>query len=243
MTQPTQVAEDIYRLGSSAHNFYLVVDQGEATLIDAGCDGEWPLLVDALEHLGLELDSVAGVVVTHVHSDHFGLANKANDSGIGVSVHEDERARADGTYTGRFAVKPLELPIFSIRTWRNFIPLLRAGVMSLKHLEAVDTFTHGDRLDLPGTPAAVHTPGHTEGHTMFLLESLGILFTGDGLVTMDLLGSGRGPQMMDDRFHVDPALARQSLSRVTAIEADLLLPGHGGPWSGTPREAVEAATR
>ena len=242
MLKPAPVAEGVYRLGSNAHNFYLVVDQDEATLIDAGCSGEWLVLVDALDHLGMKLDDVAGVVATHAHADHFGLARRANDTGIAVSVHEDELTRAAGTYTGRFAVKPLELPIFSLRTWRNFIPLIRAGVMKLKHLDVADTFTDGDQLDLPGSPTAVHTPGHTEGHTMFLLKSRGVLFTGDALVTMDLLGSGRGPQIMDDRFHVDPVLVRHSLTRVADTQADLLLPGHGDPWRGTLAEAVKAAT-
>ena len=241
MPEITEVASGVYRLGSHSHNFYLVVDHGEVTMIDAGCRGEWSVLTGALEQLDLSLDSVAGVVVTHVHSDHFGLARQAHDSGITVSVHSEETERAVGTYTGRFAVKPFELPIFSLRTWRNFLPLIGAGVMRLDHLDTVGTFVDGDVLDLPGRPWAIHTPGHTEGHTMFLLNGRGVLFTGDGLVTMDLLGGGAGPQVMDDRFHVDPAGVRAALGRIVDVDAQLLLPGHGDPWSGTPRDAVKAA--
>ncbi|MGB7859644.1 MAG: MBL fold metallo-hydrolase, partial [Acidimicrobiia bacterium] len=111
----------------------------------------------------------------------------------------------------------------------------------LEHLDSVGTFSDGDTLDLPGHPIAVHTPGHTEGHTMFHCPDLGLLFTGDGLVTMDLLGSAVGPQIMEQRFHLDSAKASASLDRIVDLDANKLLPGHGAPWDGSPAEAVALA--
>jgi glyoxylase-like metal-dependent hydrolase (beta-lactamase superfamily II) len=131
--------------------------------------------------------------------------------------------------------------MFRIRTLRNMLPLVRAGVMSLDHLETVGTFRDGDTLDVPGRLTAIHTPGHTEGHAMFHAPHVGILFTGDGLVTMDLLGSGRGPQPMPAVFDLDHDEAISSLDRVEGLDATLLLPGHGQPWHGPPSEAVAAA--
>ncbi len=232
------VADGVYRLGSGSHNFYVLTDGDEATVIDGGCSREWPKLVRGLKSVGLSVDSVSGLIATHAHADHFGIAKKATENKIDVSVHEDERSRAVGTYTGRFAVTATELPIYSLRTWRNFLPLVLAGVMNLDHLDRVGTFRDGDRLDLPGSPVAVHTPGHTEGHSMFYCRDRGILFTGDGLATMNLLGNEVGPQMMADRFHLDPAQARTSLRRIDGLDADLLLPGHGRPWSGPPAAAL-----
>jgi glyoxylase-like metal-dependent hydrolase (beta-lactamase superfamily II) len=74
---------------------------------------------------------------------------------------------------------------------------------------------------------------------MFHVEDL--LFTGDGLVTMDLLGSSRGPQHMQPVFDVDTDRARLSLNRIVGLDAGTILPGHGDPWVGTPREAVAIA--
>lgn len=233
-----QVADGIYRLGTSSHNFYVLTQGDQATIIDGGCSREWSRLVDGLESIGLSMDAVAGLVATHAHADHFGIAKRAVAGGVEVSVHHEEESRALGTYQGRFAVAPTELPIFSLRTWRNFIPLILAGVMKLDLLDRVGTFGDGDRLDLPGNPVPAHTPGHTEGHTMFHCPEAGVLFTGDGMATMDLLGKSVGPQMMDDRFHLDPVQARASLKRVEGLDADLLLPGHGRPWSGSPAAAL-----
>ena len=162
------------------------------------------------------------------------------DEGARVMVHEDEHDRALGTYTGRYAATAGDVP-FRIYTLRMFFPLMRAGVMKLDHVESVDTFTDGETLDLPGNLTAVHTPGHTEGHAMFHARDRGVLFTGDGLVTMDLLEPKQGPQVMPEMFDLDHAQAIASLDRIEDLDADLLLPGHGDPLLSSPREAVAAA--
>ncbi len=236
-----QVTENTYRLGGRGHNFYVLRDGESVLIIDAGCSGEWSKLTSGLEQIGLSIDAAAGIVATHSHADHFGLARQATIEGVDVSVHEDEETRALGTYEGRYAVKPTELPIFNWHALKTFLPMILAGVMKLEHVEAVATFTDGERLDLPGSPVAVHTPGHTEGHTMFHCPDRGLLFTGDGLVTMDLLGPTAGPQMMERRFHLDHEAALRSLDRIVGLEADLILPGHGDPWQGSPADAVAAA--
>lgn len=235
------LTDNVYRLGTKGHNFYLLRDGDEVTMIDAGCSKEWARLTSALNALGLTADAVSGVVATHSHADHFGLAKQATDAGIPVSVHIDEETRALGTYTGRYAASATDLPLFSIRTLRNFLPMIRAGVMSLDHLEEVDTFTDGQLLDLPGALTAIHTPGHTEGHAMFHSAELGVLFSGDGLITMNLTGGNSGPQMIGDVFNNDVEQAWTSLDRIKDVDASMLLPGHGSPWKGTPAEGVRLA--
>lgn len=237
-----EVAHQTFRLGSRGHNFYLIQDHDEVTVVDAGCSKDWKQLTNALDDLGLGLDSVAGIVITHVHSDHLGFGRQAEIAGLTVSVHEDDEPRALGTYRGRFSASVKDLPLYSIRTVRNMWPMLRAGVMSFEHLEVVTTFKDGDQLDLPGRPTVIHTPGHTEGHAMFLSDSES-LFTGDGLVTMDLLGSSKGPQRINNVFNVDTEQYMVSLAKLREVEANQILPGHGDPWRGTPGEAADIALK
>ena len=235
-----QIADNVYGLGTKGHNFYLVRDGEELTMIDAGCSKEWKYVVAGVESLGLGVGAISGVIATHAHSDHFGLATTAIDNGIDVSVHKDEETRATGRYKGRFSAESRDLPMFRIHTLKNFLPMLFRGVTTLEFPDSVSTFTDGDILDLPGRPRAIHTPGHTEGHVMFHMGERGILFTGDGLATMDLLSAKRGPQPMNPVFDLNPEQAHASLNRVVDVEADLLLPGHGKPWRGSPRDAVAA---
>ena len=234
-----QVADNLYSLGASSHNFYFLVDGDQITIIDAGCSKEWSQLSGGLDSIGLSIDSVAGVVATHAHADHFGLAKRAQSEGVDVSVHREEETRALGTYEGRFAVDASELPKFNWHALKTFVPMLRAVVTRLDHVDEVGTFAGGQTLDLPGRPVAIHTPGHTEGHVMFNCPDLGLLFTGDGIITTDLLGPSTGPQMIEERFNLNTDQALASLDRVVGLDADLLLPGHGEAWSGTPAKAVE----
>lgn len=236
-----QVADRVFALGSRGHNFYLLVDGDDVTVIDAGCSREWGKLDSGLRANGLTPEQIAGFMITHVHSDHFGLAMRASAEEMRVAVHEDDEARALGTYRGRFSASVSELPIFKPAALRNMLPLVFAGVTDVEHIDSVETFTDGQTLDVPGNPIAIHTPGHTEGHTMFHCPEVGILFTGDGLVTMDLLGPRKGPQHMNEVFDLDTAQARSSLDRIVHLEADLLLPGHGEPWVGRPADAVALA--
>lgn len=236
-----QVADQVFRLGSRSHNFYLMVDSGEATIIDAGCRGEWRSLIAALEANSIDIGQVSGMLITHVHADHFGLAKRAVDQAIEVAVHIEDEPRALGTYEGRFSAEISDLPYFNPRVLWTFLPLVRVGVTSLDRLNRVNTFVDRERLDLPGRPIAIHTPGHTEGHAMFHCPESGVLFTGDGLTTMSLLGKRRGPQLIDDVFSVDPIMAGRSLDNIVDLEAELLLPGHGEPWVGRPADAVALA--
>lgn len=236
-----QIADDVFALGSRGHNFYLLTEGDDVTVIDGGCRREWPKLEKGLRAIELQPEQIAGFLITHVHSDHFGLAKGARDRDMRVAVHEDDEARALGSYTGRFGAQASELPRFNpIALW-NMLPMVLAGVTKLDFVDSVETFTDGQRLDMPGHPVAVHTPGHTEGHTMFHCPELGTLFTGDGLITMDLLGRGTRPQMMREVFNLDSGQARASLDRIVGLHANLLLPGHGGPWAGNPAKAVELA--
>lgn len=240
-----EVFDGVYRLGTSVHNFYVVTEGGRATVVDAGCSKEWSKLVKGLASIGLRPADVEAVIVTHAHSDHLGFGKEASDHGLSIKVHEDEETRALGQYQGKQAAGATELPFWRPVVWSFIFALFKAGIMKRASLGRVETIRDGEQLGLPGAPRVIHTPGHTEGHASFLFPGKRLLFTGDALVTMDLIGDGigPGPQLMNDKFHNDAALARDTLDRLICLEADLVLPGHGEPWHGTPAEAVVAALR
>jgi glyoxylase-like metal-dependent hydrolase (beta-lactamase superfamily II) len=63
-----------------------------------------------------------------------------------------------------------------------------------------------------------------------------VLFVGDALATLNVLSGKTGPQLAP--FGSDFPRGRESLRRLEAIEADVVLPGHGQPWTGGVGEAV-----
>ena len=99
----------------------------------------------------------------------------------------------------------------------------------------------GERLDVPGRPRVVHAPGHTVGTCVILLERQRALVTGDALVTRNPLTGRTGPQITPDGLNRDSAQALRSLDTFTSLPADLVLPGHGDPWTDGIEEAVRLA--
>lgn len=237
-----QVAEDVYRLGSSHHNFYLLTEGGKATVIDAGASKELPKLEAGLAALGMRRDDVEAIVLTHAHADHIGFAAEAQSSGTEVRASEVEAPIATGQEPVR-AIKIPQLPLHKLGTWKFLIALIKVGVMKAPSVKSVVTFKENELLDLPGGPRAIYTPGHTVGHASFLLEDRKILFTGDAIATRDLFSEGTGPQFMPDAFHTDPAQARASLDILAGLDATVVLPGHGHPYEGSIADAVAAAKR
>ena len=87
----------------------------------------------------------------------------------------------------------------------------------------------------------MHTPGHTGGHTVFHLPDAGIVVSGDALVSGHPTSRVRGPQLLPDMFHHERARAVASLAVIEALEADLLLPGHGPVHQGSVKAAAQQA--
>jgi glyoxylase-like metal-dependent hydrolase (beta-lactamase superfamily II) len=229
-----QLREGIHRLGDSpVVNSYLLVDGRDVTIVDAGMPGQWSDLLAELASIGRSLDDVRALVLTHGHSDHIGFAERARGRGVPVSVHELDAALARGEVPnpakGGGPIRPLPLLRFLLLG-------IRRGALRTKTLGEVGTFGDGVTLDVPGAPRVVLVPGHTPGSAALHVASRDVLFAGDALATYAVTNGSSGPMIAP--FSADPAQAVASLDRLAGIEAGLVLPGHGLPWTGGVAEAV-----
>jgi glyoxylase-like metal-dependent hydrolase (beta-lactamase superfamily II) len=212
-----RVAERVYRLGSRWLNWYVIEDDGEVTVVDTGYPGYRPQL----------RSSASAILITHAHADHVGSAARIHDdTGARVLVHAgDADVVRDGT--------PEPPPSFFSDAWRPrfaryLVHAARNDARSIEPVPSVETFADDERLDVPGRPRVLHTPGHTAGHCAFVLEDRGVIFSGDSLVTRDNVSGRTGPQPI--RWNDDQEQARSSYERLFALPADVVLPGHGEPW-------------
>ena len=71
-----EIAKGLHRIGSDIVNSYLVVDGGGVTIIDAGLPRYWKLLNRELARLGMTLDDVRALILTHGDTDHIGFAGR-----------------------------------------------------------------------------------------------------------------------------------------------------------------------
>jgi glyoxylase-like metal-dependent hydrolase (beta-lactamase superfamily II) len=235
------VADGVHRIEDAYTNWYLVEEGGALTVVDTGHPRSWRSLEDALARLGRRLADVQGVVLTHCHFDHMGFAERARRNGIPVLVpeHDLEISRHPWRYDHERSRIPYMLrhPGFD----RAFFAMAAMGAFFVRGLQSGATYAGGERLDVPGRPLAVFTPGHTRGHCALHLADRGVLIAGDAFVTHNPYTDSSGPQIVSGAATADSARALASLDELVPLYADTVLTGHGPPWSGPPARAVELA--
>lgn len=237
------VADRVYRLGSWVVNWYLIGDGGRFTVIDAGLPKQFDQLGAGLAQLEDALEDVEAVVLTHAHADHKGSAEQIRtEAGAAVHVHEGDAAMARGEANPKNE-RGYARDLLNPFSWKSTWALATGGVFSPPPVLEMSTFAHGEVLDLPGSPRVIHTPGHTAGSACIELTDRGVLCTGDALVMLNVVTGATGPRIKPGSFNLDSAQALGSLSEIEGVGADIVLPGHGEPWSGSAADAVAEARR
>jgi glyoxylase-like metal-dependent hydrolase (beta-lactamase superfamily II) len=238
-----QAADGVWLVTGTDNNWVLVADGDEVTLVDAGFPRDLPLVLSSLERIGRAPGDMRAIVLTHAHPDHIGASERLRaDRGIPVRLLSAEAAHARGEVIEQVS----ELQI--LRTaWRPpvllwAVRILRAGGARVERLTQVEPFAPvSDPLDVPGRLVPVPTPGHTSGHCSFHLPERGVLIAGDALMTAHPTERRIGPQLLPRMFNHDQATALASLQALAELPADVVLPGHGPAYRGSPASAVERA--
>jgi glyoxylase-like metal-dependent hydrolase (beta-lactamase superfamily II) len=204
---------------------------GGLVLVDPGWNAEESLgaLEAGLAAFDAALTDVRGVLVTHIHPDHYGLAGRVRDtSGAWIALHPADAALIPERYEGAERL---------LRRTAGWLAdagapageLERLGGASLQIRRFVVTarpdvlLDDGDRPDVPGWDlVALHTPGHSPGHLCFWDERSGVLLTGDHVLPRITPNIGLHPQSTADPLgdYLD------SLERLRSFDGALALPGH-----------------
>ena len=235
---PPEVAEGVYRLGTKWINFHLVEEEGEFTLVDAGYPGYWKHLAAAVEALGTSPEAIRAVILTHHHADHVGTAARLRSTaGTRVLIGEGDAWIVGGRYPSHAN------PGFYRDCSRRLsgIGFLAhsavAGGAKYRPVESIEPLREDQTLDLPGRPHVIHTPGHTAGHCSVALRDRGVLLAGDAMANFDYATGERG--LGAHRFNDDREMALTSLERLDSIDAQVVLFGHGDPWTDGLGQALE----
>jgi glyoxylase-like metal-dependent hydrolase (beta-lactamase superfamily II) len=183
------------------------------------------------------------VLVTHLHFDHLGLAERVRQaSGAWVAMHP-----ADASIVGSPALRD---PETAVAAEAAFLVSLgadpdqaAADVGPATHYELFSSMAipdrlleHGDVADLPGwSLRAVHTPGHTPGHLCFAEERTGLFFSGDHVLPRISPNISTTVDGLPDplRDYLD------SLAAVGGHEPTEVLPAHEWRFRGLGERAAQ----
>jgi len=237
-----EVAKDVFCVEGTDVNWVLVREGTDLTLIDGGWPGDVAAVEASIRAIGNRPEDVRAVLLTHAHNDHVGALNHLSQH-YNVPSYMDPRevAHARGEHresaTRRDVIARIGRP--GVLAWS--LRIKRVGALDHHVVPLAQAFPTEGPLDLPGRPTPVACYGHTSGHSAYHLAGAGVVVTGDALVTGHPLSQVTGPQMLPAFFSTSPHQALTALDSIAALDAEILLPGHGDPWHGTPGGAVAIA--
>jgi len=236
--------------GGPVNVYAIDAPDGSLTLFDAGLgtpEAEGAL-VAGLAAIGRRLQDVSRIVVSHGHVDHYGAARWVQEAGgaragaaadaVTVSIHPADAGKV--TEAGR-RFRDL-VPAFDAHFAALGVPgevraaMHKAGEVSYgsaRRLPAVRPLAEGDVIEGRHVRFEVrHFPGHTPGLCALHAPAHRLLIAADHLLErispnplIELGPDGR------DGFFRPLVTYLASVARTRALDLDLVLPGHGPPFS------------
>jgi glyoxylase-like metal-dependent hydrolase (beta-lactamase superfamily II) len=215
---------------------HMVIEEGRVAFIDTGSNDSLPNALAALEKLGLKVDAVDYVILTHIHLDHAGGAGRmmATFPNARLVVHPRgarHMAEPSKLVAGVSAVYGAE---YVQRVYGEILPIGAERI-----IEAPD----GLVLSLAARELrCLETAGHARHHICIVDGKTGGIFTGDmfGLSYRELDVDGRQfifPTTTPSQF--EPEEMRQSIRRLLALAPAAMYLTHYGQVGDVEQQGSE----
>lgn len=224
----SEQAPGVFFVEGPASNWIIVRDGAGFILIDGGYPADRALVLQSIEHLGLNPADTLAMLITHGHVDHTGsAAHFSTAHGTPILCSPEELAHVQGLVKYQVSAKQVVPRAWRPRVFRWMIHAIKAGSLSAQPATKAQAWDADTLRNLPGKPEAVLASGHTPGNVAILLPGKGVIATGDTFVTGHPLSRHTCPQMLHPMYHHEPAAALAATHRLDSIDASVILPGHG----------------
>ena len=220
-----EVVPGFYVIGASEVPSYLL-DGDRPVLFDAGFSVFGPLYERAIKKI-LGTRSPKILFLTHVHFDHCGAAAYLKRAFPGLIIAASQRA-AEIVRRPNARKLMADLNDSAAETVRKWKPELHLSE-PFQPFEVDRVLEDGDRLELgPGLSVQViATPGHTWDFLSYYIPERKILIASEAVGCADTTG------YVVTEFLVDFEVYLKSLTRLAALDVDILCQGHRLVYTGS----------
>lgn len=226
----------------TAVNVYVLETDDGLLMIDGG----WNVpegrdqLEASLGEIGFALSDIAEILVTHIHRDHYTLASALHDEfGCRLWLGEAERENLVVTQrdplTGRMSLEMLR-EAGGDHLAEDWLEWMAGQAMHEQSWgDPSDWFRDEVVIERGGvTVRAIPTPGHTQGHYVFVDEARGLLFSGDHI--LPTITPSVGFEAVRQELALGAFL--QSLQRIADLGDLFLMPSHGAVGMSSRERAL-----
>lgn len=216
---------------------YALIDGRDIVLFDTGMimPGAIERMENDFKSIGLSVESIRDIYLTHVHTDHCGMAGVIQAKSK-ARIHLTEAAHqvwahildADGLiaqarmfYAAHgMSDSDVEAVVEEIEDMRSRIPRF-----------AVDSFLRENEVRRYGKRSfeVIFTPGHAAGHVCFFFCDEGTLLAGDHI--LPYIAPSLSPNIHDEDFQPLGSYL-ESLDVIEGLPITALHPGHGNSFTG-----------
>lgn len=175
-TTPFEVSTDVYGLPLGPDDtlgVFLVVDD-EPTLVDAATAASVETIVAGMEDLGVAPETLANVVVSHVHLDHSGAAAGLADRSADLDVYIHESTAHHLVDPGRLVESTRQVLGEAFERMGAPDPLAEDRLVRVPD-EGVSIDTGAHTLEV------LHTPGHSPDHLSVWDAASGVAFANEAI--------------------------------------------------------------
>ncbi|MFK0522040.1 MBL fold metallo-hydrolase [Paenibacillus illinoisensis] len=199
-------------------NCFLINVEGRLTLIDAGIGMGFGQVLQNIKEAGYTIEDIETVLLTHLHPDHSNGLIHTN----GTKAFPKAEIVVNNIEYG-YWMDNSNMKDPSDENEKGNFQMAQAALAPYKG--RIRTFTTGENEPVPGIQA-IEAPGHTPGHTAFLIKSNGdrLLIWGDILHNASIQLLRPDEKLAMDVF---PEIAVKTRKRILDFAADeqLLISG------------------
>jgi len=215
---------------------HLVVSEGRAALIDTAANASAPVVLGALDALGIARSMVEYIVLTHIHLDHAG--------GAGLLMRELPQARLVVHPRGaRHMADPSKLIAATNEVYGADRARALYGEILPVPVDRIVESAHGATLRLGSRELTLFdAPGHARHHLVVLESQSGHVFTGDCFgVSYRQLDAGARQFVFPTTSpsHFDPPALHRSIDLIASFRPGAVYLTHYSQLRDIPRQTAD----